>query len=344
MDWIKKNYDQFTLAVFAAGLVAVSAMTFLNTSGFSERFSAAVASPNPNNTIPAIDTAVIDQARQQLEQPTVWKERNAETDQNGGLLFTSERYIATGRGLKKIKDDALWMHSRTKEPIPNKWVLEHGFSVLDKDQARKDSDGDGFWNEDEWLYQTDPNKKDSHPEYHTLLFLNRFIPVAFRLKFQSYDGDLKKPEGMTFQINTLDLRQPSEFLKLGETVAKTKFKLMKFEFKETENKGTGSTEEVSELTVVNTETEETVVLIYNKIVDSPNQYAAFDYYLVAKDISDGIKPFQFTVQRLHEFVLRPDVASRYKLLDVKAEEAVIQLPNSKKYTVLKHPKPGTSAP
>ena len=104
---------------------------------------------------------------------------------------------------------------------------------------------------------------------------------------------------------------------------------------------TGDMEEVSELTVVNTDTEETVVLIYNKVVDSPNQYAALDYYLVAKDISDGIKPFQFTVQRLHEFVLRPDVASRYKLLDVKAEEAVIQLPDGKKYTVFKYPKSGT---
>ena len=177
-----------------------------------------------------------------------------------------------------------------------------------------------------------------------MLFLNRFIPVPFRLKFQTYDGDIKQPEGMTFQINTLDLKQPSEFLKLGDTVAKPKFNLMKFEFKEAENKGTGSTEEVSELTVVNTETEETVVLIYNKIVDSPNQYAAFDYYLVAKDISDGIKPFQFTVQRLREFVLRPDVASRYKLLDVKAEEAVIQLPDGTKFTVFKYKKPGIATP
>ena len=161
--------------------------------------------------------------------------------------------------------------------------------------------------------------------------------MPFRLKFQVYDGDLKKPEDMTFQINTLDLRNPTEFLKLGQTVEKTNFKLMKFEFKEAENKGTGDKEDVSELTVMNTETQEAVVLIYNKIVDSPNQYAAFDYYLVAKDLSDGVKPFQFTVQRLREFVLRPDVASRYKLLDVKLDEAVIQLPDGNKYTVPKYP-------
>ena len=159
MDWIKKNYDQFTLALFATGLVAVSAMMFWNARVFSEHFSAATASASHNNTIPAVDTAVIDQASQQLEKPTAWKERDAENEQNGGLLFTADRYIATGRGIKKIKDDALWIHSRTKQAIPNKWVLEHGFNVLDKDQARKDSDGDGFWNEDEWLYKTDPNKK-----------------------------------------------------------------------------------------------------------------------------------------------------------------------------------------
>jgi hypothetical protein len=337
MDWIKKNYDRFTLAVFAAALVAVAVMMFLNTASFGERFSAALANPSHNNTIPAVDTAVIDSARQQLDNPTIWKERDPEKDANAGLLFTADRYIVGPHGLEKITGTASWTHSRLKLPIPNKWVLEHGFNPLDRDQARRDADGDGFWNEDEWLYKTDPNKKEDHPPYHALLFLKQWIKVKFRLKFQAYDGDIRTPEKMEFQINAVDLRQPSEFLKIGEGVAKTKFILKKFEFKEAVNKSTGEKEDVSELTVENTETGDVVVLIINKEVDSPNQFADFAYYLVAKDISDGVTPLVFRVPKLHEFVLKPEITLRYKLLDVNDTEAVIQLPDGKKYTVPTYP-------
>jgi hypothetical protein len=329
MDWIKKNYDRFTLAVFAAALLGVAVMMFLNTSGFAERFSAAQANPAHNNTIPAVDTAVIDSARQQLETPAIWKDRDPK-EGNGGLLFTATRYLATpGGGLKKMEEDANWIHSRFHSPIPNKWVLDQGFNALDKAQARTDADGDGFWNEDEWAYKTDPHKKDDHPAYHVLLFLKQWIKVPFRLKFQAYDGDPKTPEKMTFQLNTLDLRQPSEFLSIGDGVRNTKFKIMKFEFKEKLNPGTGSMEDVSELSVHNTETGDDVVLVLDKVVDSPNQFGKFDYYLVGKGISDGITPLEFTVAKLKEFVLKPEISLRYKLLDVNEHEAVIQLPDGK---------------
>jgi hypothetical protein len=60
-------------------------------------------------------------------------------------------------------------------------------------------DGDGFPNEDEWLYKTDPNVKESQPEFYTLLFLNRWIKVRFRLKFQAYDGDPRRRRRWNFR-------------------------------------------------------------------------------------------------------------------------------------------------
>ena len=57
-----------------------------------------------------------------------------------------------------------------------------------------------------------------------------------------------KPEDMSFQINTLEYRSPSVFLKIGDNVLKDKFKIIKFEFKEQENPAVGGLEEVSELT------------------------------------------------------------------------------------------------
>jgi hypothetical protein len=116
---------------------------------------------------------------------------------------------------------------------------------------------------------------------------------------------------------------------MGDSVGGTKFKIMKFEFKEKLNPGTGSTEDVSELSVHNTETDDDVVLVLDKVVDSPNQFGKFDYYLVGKGISDGITPLEFTVAKLKEFVLKPEIGLRYKLLDVNEHEAVIQLPDGK---------------
>jgi hypothetical protein len=85
------------------------------------------------------------------------------------------------------------------------------------------------------------------------------------------------------------------------------------------------------------ETQDPVVLILNRVVDSPNQFADFAYYLVAQGVSDGKKPFEFRVARLKDFVLRPETDKRYKLIDVKATEAVIQLPDGQKYTVPTYP-------
>jgi len=337
MNWIKKHFDQFALALLGAVLIAASAMIFMSTSSFEERFAAVMTAPPPNNAIPPSDTKGMEEARRQLEQPAIWKPRTPDTDPNDGLVFSAARYIISPEGRPvKVKSTSTWTHSRTKEPIPNEWVLANNFNALDPAGANQDADADGFWNEDEWLYKTDPNKKEAHPPYHVLLFLKQWIKVPFRLKFQAYDGDPKNPASMSFQINTIDLRTPTDFPKIGHTVAKN-FKIIKFEFKEVENPSTGEKEDVSELTLINQETQDSVVLILNKVVDSPNQFAALAYYLVAQDVSDGNKPFEFKVPRLKEFVLRPETDKRYKLIDVNATEAVIQLPDGQKYTVPTYP-------
>ena len=43
----------------------------------------------------------------------------------------------------------------------------------------------------------------------------------FRMIFASYVGD-------TFGINATDLKEPTQFLKLGDTVGGTRFKIVKF--------------------------------------------------------------------------------------------------------------------
>ena len=318
-------------------MLVCAVLIFLKVQGFEETFAATVANVPPNNTVPPVTLDRIDAAKEELAKPPTWTVPTNLNDQGRGSLFISNYYIidtVTGNPIKPIIG-SLYKHSLTGEPIPNKWFLDNQLPLLDTTVPLQDPDKDGFANEDEWKAGTDPRKKEDHPPYYTKLFLFKFIQVPFRLVFKSYDGDPKKdkPEKFSFQIDTIDLRQPSEFLKLGELVPNTKFKLEKFEFKTVFNPKIDGQDEVSELTLVNTDTGDKIVLIYNKITNSPDVYALFVY--------EWPQPVQMIkVKKLQEFVLRPEIddAHHYKLIDINETEAQIQLPDGKIITVKADPR------
>jgi hypothetical protein len=81
-----------------------------------------------------------------------------------------------------------------------------------------------------------------------------------RANFQAYDGDPAVPESMTFQINVAGLRQPTEFLQLGQTIANTSYRLESFTAKIRKDPQTGEERDVSELTLAHNRTKEKVVL------------------------------------------------------------------------------------
>jgi hypothetical protein len=334
MDWIKKRYDQFILVLVALALLAFAVLVYLKTGSFQEKFAEAMATVPITSKIPDLDMGHIQQAKNDLVNAPKWDvPRDYETGSKGSL-FVSQYYIVGPMGFpSKPGVDALRFDTYTKKPIPNRWFMDNNLSFLEGDAAQKDPDKDGFLNEDEWREDTDPNKPESHPPYYTKLFFKQIVRVRFRLIFSSTNGDVKKPETLEFQINTVDLKQPSEFLKIGDTVPNTKFKLAKFEFKEKMNAKTESMEEVSELTLMNTETNEPIVLVINKVTDSPDVYVIFEYQWPAA-MGD------LRVKKLQEFALKPEASKEhlYKVIDVTDTQAVIQLPNGQKYTVIKDPR------
>ena len=87
--------------------------------------------------------------------------------------------------------------------------------------STQDPDGDGFTNLDEWQNHSNPTDKDSHPDYLAKLKMKSFAQEPFRMIFASRVGD-------TFAINTTDLKEPTQFLKLGDTIRGTQFKIVKF--------------------------------------------------------------------------------------------------------------------
>jgi len=339
MNWIKKRYDQFLLALLAVGLLVCAVLLFLKVQSFGDNFTSAVATVPQIDKVPPVPLDKIDAAKEKLAQPPSWTptRENTEGPPERGSLFVSQHYITKeGSPPEKPGKGALYKDSLTQQEIPNTWFMQYGLPLLEATVPLQDQDKDGFTNEDEWRGHTDPTNKDSHPPYYTKLFLARFIQIPFRLIFKSYDGDPKKGDPITkfsFQIDTIDLRQPSDFLKMGEMVPNTKFKLEKFEFKEAYNPKIEDKEDVSELTLVNVDTADKIVLIFNRITNSPDVYALFVY--------EWPQPAQMIqVKKLQEFVLRPEVDEQhhFKLLDINDAEAQIQLPSGEKYTVKPDPR------
>ena len=87
--------------------------------------------------------------------------------------------------------------------------------------STQDPDGDGFTNLEEWQSRTNPTDKNSHPPFIAKLKMKSFTREPFRLVFASRAGD-------TFTINSADLKEPTQFLKIGDTIRGTRFKLARF--------------------------------------------------------------------------------------------------------------------
>ena len=299
MDWIKKNVDQFALALLALLLLAVSAMLILNEWNFRQTFAGLRGDVARNNNIPPLDVKPLDDANAAIAKPAAWGTHK-------GSLFVSRKYIIKdGLPYDPSEDTSKPLHP----PVPNGWFLEHNLDLLDPGVLEEDPDGDGFTNLDEWQGKTDPNNKDSHPPYYTKLRLEKYVKQPFRLIFKA------RPDADSFQIDTVDIKQPTQILKVGDQVAGTKFKIVQFDEKKIVD-ANGVEKDVSELTLQNTETGTKVVLVKEKLVDSPDSYALLKY------LWDGTG---LKVKKDQTFTLKPEADVEYKLIDFTETEALIQL-------------------
>jgi hypothetical protein len=309
MDWIRAHYERALLIAAAAVLLLCSLSILRKAAGFADNFSAQQTAPPPKPASPPAKALELEAASKKLEQPPQW------TFSGRSGLFVPEKHFIGNTGVP-----ATLQTTQVHPPVPNEWFEQFGLPIADADVLEQDPDGDGFTNLDEWQGKTTPTDKNSRPDYVTKLKLKTFNEEPFRMKFDSKSGD-------AFVINTTDLKEPTQFLKIGDTIGGTKFKLVNYTEKHETNPATGGDVDVSELQLENQDTHAQLTLVKEKVAMSPESVATFAYTWPA-----GGAPQQFQVRKDQEFSLKPQEEIKYKLIDVQPGKAVIvntQRPNDK---------------
>ena len=296
MDWIRAHYDRLAVIVGALFLLLCAFIIWQHTAQFAENFAALQSSPPPRKPGPLPNATALQDAAQALRQPAQW------TIGGRSGLFVPEKHFIGPNGLP-----ATLQTTEIHPPVPNEWLEQFGLPIADTDVLTQDPDGDGFTNLDEWQFHTNPTDKSSHPEYLTKLKMRSFAREPFRMRFDSWVGD-------TYGINTTDLKEPTQFLKLGDTIRGTQFRIVKFTEKSEVN-SIGTNVDVSELLLEHEATKEQLTLIKEKTAISPESVANFVYAWGT--------PREFPVRKDQEFSLPPHEEIKYKLVDVQPEKAVI---------------------
>jgi hypothetical protein len=295
LDWIKAHYDRVTL-IAAAILLFISAIAiWWSVIQFGNR----LVSPQPSRPKAALQPAVaveLDRAAEQLEQPAQWKG----SARSG--LFVPERHFIGADGLP-----ATLQNTQVHPPVPNDWFEKYGLHIEDADVLDQDPDKDGFTNLDEWQGGTDPIDKNSHPDYLTKLHLVTATEEPFPYVFSSRAGNI-------FGINSIDLNEPTKFLKVGDIVRGTDFKIVNFTEKSARNQY-GTNDDISELLLEHQQTHVQVTLVKGKVATSPQSVATFVYTWGGRR--------EFEVRKDQEFSLKAKEEIKYKLVDVQPDKAVI---------------------
>lgn len=296
MDWVRTNYERLLLIAAAVVLFVCSIFIWRSAAQFSSQLMVMPATSSLRTASPLAKAQELDTAVEKLHQPPQW------TFGGRSGLFVPEKHFIGANG-----QPATLQTTEVHPPVPNEWLEQFGLPIADADVLEQDPDGDGFNNLDEWSGHTNPTDPNSHPEYYTKLKLKSATEEPFRLVFSSWVGE-------TFAINTIDMKQPTQFVKVGDSIKGTRFRVAKFAEKYQPNKY-GTSVDISELTLEQQETHQQLTLVKEKVAMSPESVATFVYTWGGRQ--------EFQVRKDQEFSLKPQENIKYKLVEVEPAKAVI---------------------
>jgi hypothetical protein len=303
MNWIRANYDRATLIAAALFLFLSATFIFLRAANFRKTITALQMQSSLQPQSSKEKAPEVEHEKQELVGPAQW------TFSGRSGLFVPEQHFIDASGQPTTLEN-----TQLHPPVPNEWLEEFNLPITEGDVLEQDPDGDGFSNLDEWQAHTNPIDKNSHADYITKLKMISLAQEPFRFVFSSWVGD-------TYAINTIDRRQPTQFLRIGETIRGTLFKLVKFKEKNEKSKF-GTDVDVSELTLENAENKDEITLTKGKTTTSPESVANFLYTWGGDQ--------RFSAKKGQEFSLKPQTEIKYKLIDVQPDKAILintQKPN-----------------
>lgn len=338
MDWIKKNPATAALIAVSVLAFAAAAILYTRVSSFAANFEPKPLPPGAadKSKTPEIEGQLAS-ARAALGKPAAWQPAN-----DSGILLNSRLYVLKEGKLVTLDDNA-----RFHPPVTNAWIRKFGLDLLSSSVLESDPDNDGFTTIQEWEGadtrshldmngqailgadgqplpddSTNPTDPKSHPPYHTRLRVVGFQNKPFPLRFDGYDVNPKDPTDITVQINPVEGKGRTQFIRIGENIRGTDFKAGSLERKEIEGKD-GTKIDASELTLVNNRTGDKVLLPLRKPIISPDTLIRFKYLWVP---AGGNPMPDFEKRKGDTFSLPPDSDKTYKIVDIKGGAVVVELP------------------
>ncbi|MEP6936627.1 MAG: Amuc_1099 family pilus-like system protein [Chthoniobacterales bacterium] len=297
MNWIRLHHDRVIALAGAAFLFCCASFISWEAVHLDSTFASAQSAPAPRAAAPPAKAVELEEAAEKLQQPGQW------TFAGRSGLFVPEKHFIDANGMP-----ATLQNTEIHPPVPNQWLEQFGLPIAEADVLAQDADGDGFTNFDEWEGRTNPTERASHPAYVTKLKMKSFSKQTFPLIFASWVED-------TFAINTVDQRQPTQFLKIGDMIRGTRFRITGFAEKYQPDRF-GTRMDVSEVTLQHEDSKEQLTLVKERVSISPESVANFLY--------GWGQPREFAVKKDQEFTLKPEEQIKYKLVDVQPDKAVLE--------------------
>ncbi len=313
MSWIKEHYDRFLLALAATALLVCAVWLFIGASRFPAKFAELQVRAEHSRNTPSVDLDRLAAQREQARNPDLWKPVTL-PDGRRLPLFVSVPYLAkpgppdaSGNPTRELSDpitDPNPLHP----PVPNKWFFDYKLDALAVDALTDDPDGDGFTNREEFNANTNPADKSSHPSYLTKLFFRRFEQRPFRLVFSARVNQI-------IQLNPRDLSDSTLFLKVGDIVKGSPYKVVDLKIQEEFDPAVGIKRDTSVVTLENLETREKIELPKEKEINSPDSIAYLQFALGSGK--------EFPLKKNQEFALPPEPNVKYRLVEVTPAEATL---------------------
>ena len=265
LSWLKSQYDK--VIAFLALLVLLVSLLYLAVRVgmipiMQKQFDKEIVDIHPDReAATAVDISIFDQILGNIHGPF-----HLPHEEWTNAMFVPERRVWCVDCRRPIPVDAeICPFCNVKQPedkevragydgdkdgIWDQWERKYNLDPFDPDDAKMDSDGDGFSNLEEFISdpKTDPTNRDDYPPVVVKLSLEKVVADPFKLRFKSV---IKLPDdSLQFAINTRgDVR--TYFVTMGQEVEG--FKVVKYEEKFEENilqgRKTPQAVDVSELTL-----------------------------------------------------------------------------------------------